>query len=165
MCVTLTNPCQMLYAEKLLGITCITCIKLSLLAFFHTLFSVSDTFRWCNWGMVILCIAWWLVFMIVNIFMCRPIHMMWDSIVSTEYCIARGRLCLSMGVSNIILDVMILCLPLSMLKALPLTFGQKCQVAGIFLLGRLVWIASMVQFAYIWDPTDPQYVRAPETCL
>ena len=127
----------MLYAAKLFGLTSLTFIKLSLLAFFHTLFSVSDTFRWCNWITAIICITWFVLLLFLNIFVCRPIHIMWDTIGSTDHCMSRGRLWLGMELTNLLLDVIILCLPLSMLKALPLTVSQKFHVACIFLLGGL----------------------------
>ncbi|PYI09613.1 hypothetical protein BO78DRAFT_437359 [Aspergillus sclerotiicarbonarius CBS 121057] len=161
---------HMLYAANLFNLTCMTLIKLSLLAFFHTLFSVSDTFRWCNWLTAVLCIIWFIASLIASTFLCRPIHLVWDSMGSAKTCLASGSLGLGMELTNLFLDVVILCLPLSMLKALPLTFGQKCQVAGIFLLGGLqviprVCITSMVKLAYIWVPSDPRRTRILQTCL
>ncbi|RAL04548.1 uncharacterized protein BO80DRAFT_482907 [Aspergillus ibericus CBS 121593] len=151
---------HMLYAANIFSLAAITLIKLSLLAFFHTLFSVSDTFRWFNWLTAILCIIWFIVFLLLDVFLCRPIHLIWDTMASAKSCMPSGSLGLGMELTNLFLDVMIICLPLSMLKALPLTVSQKCQVAFTFLLGGLVCIISMVKLAFIWNASDPRQRRS-----
>lgn len=44
---------------------------------------------------------------------------------------------LSMGVINMVLDVVVVCMPLSVIQALQISSVRKAQVSGVFLLGFL----------------------------
>jgi hypothetical protein len=139
----------MLYVADLFYIASITFIKLSILAFFHSLFAISVVFQRYNYLAMALSVLWFFVFILLNAFQCRPVHMLWDAMGSVEYCLASGRVWLGLEVTNTIIDFTILLLPLAMTKTLQLSLVRKCQVGGIFLLGGLYVI---IHSAILRDP-------------
>ncbi|KAI1140607.1 hypothetical protein F5Y05DRAFT_279533 [Hypoxylon sp. FL0543] len=156
---------KMLYVVDLFFGLTITFVKLSILSFYYTIFSISKKFQLWTYIIGFACIVWLIVYLFLNIFQCKPIHALWDDLGSTEYCIPSGKLWLGYELPNFFLDVLVLCLPVAMLRRLQLPRGQKWSVAGIFLLGGLVCVTSMVRMVYIWNPETPQVVRVPNTMV
>ncbi|KAI9037122.1 uncharacterized protein KD926_000839 [Aspergillus affinis] len=154
---------QTLYVADLFYISSITFIKISILAFFHSLFSISVIFQRFNLLAIALSIVWFFVFFFINAFLCRPVHMLWDAMGSVEYCFPSGSVWLGLEVTNCIIDFYILLLPLAMINTLKLNFVRKCQVGGIFLLGGLACVTSIIKIAYMWNPKSPEVVRLPMT--
>lgn len=126
-----------LYVADLFYIATITFIKLSILAFLHSLFAISVGFQRCNYVAIALSVVWFFVFIFLNAFQCHPVHMLWDAMGSPEYCLPSGEVWLGLEVTNTIIDFTILLLPLAMVNTLKLNLVRKCQVGGIFLLGGL----------------------------
>ncbi|CAD6592672.1 MAG: hypothetical protein ASARMPRED_006619 [Alectoria sarmentosa] len=56
---------------------------------------------------------------------------------------------LSMGAINMVLDVVVVCMPLSVIQALQISSVRKAQVSGIFLLGLFCIIAAAVRVYYL----------------
>ncbi|KAI5928774.1 hypothetical protein F4810DRAFT_705706 [Camillea tinctor] len=137
----------------------ITSVKLSILAFYREIFSISKTFQQWNWTVSSLCIVWLLVTTFCNAFQCNPPSALWEYLGSTEYCIPSGPLWLGYELTNFFLDVLVLGLPVVMVHRLRLRTAQKWSVASIFLLGGLVCVASIVRMVYIWNPHAPDTVQ------
>ena len=127
----------MIYVADIFFGLSITFIKLSILAFFHSIFSISKRFHLWNYCTAGACIIWLVVYTFLNIFQCRPISALWEEMGSTEYCIPSGKLWLGYEIANFFLDVLVLALPVAMIPRLRLPTVQKWALAGIFLLGGL----------------------------
>ncbi|KAI0485062.1 hypothetical protein GGR56DRAFT_56786 [Xylariaceae sp. FL0804] len=152
-----------LYVTDLFFGLTITLVKLSILMLYFGIFSVSKRFQRATYIVGGICVAWFIVFLFINIFQCQPISALWETFGAAQYCIANGPLWLGFELTNLLLDVLILVLPVSMLRQLQLAPVQKRSVAGIFLLGGLVCVASIIRITYIWHPADIQVVDISHT--
>lgn len=110
--------------------------KASLLLLYHRIFGVVKGFRWALWASGALVIGYYIACVIVLMASCRPMSKFWDpSIPGT--CINLIAFFRWNGVGNMLLDVLILCLPYPMAWRLQTTLRQKWILTGIFLLGGL----------------------------
>ncbi|GLI77199.1 hypothetical protein PoHVEF18_005485 [Penicillium ochrochloron] len=75
---------------------------------------------------------------------CSPISKLWDSSIPGR-CINEIAFFRWNGVGNMLLDVLILCLPYPMAWCLQTTLRQKCILTGIFLLGGFVCVVSVLR--------------------
>ncbi|KAI0383267.1 hypothetical protein F5Y04DRAFT_278974 [Hypomontagnella monticulosa] len=140
-------------AELFFG-TSLTSIKLSILWFYDTLFSVNDTMLRVTRATAILCVIWYLTVTFVIIFQCNPVSAYWESVDSPLYCLSSPAVLLGYEMSNLFLDVTILCIPVTIVPRLRLSTPKKATVLGIFLLGALVCVCSILRLTAIWKPPD-----------
>lgn len=71
-----------------------------------------------------------------TIFQCVPVAAAWDHSIKAK-CINSGEFWVAYAVMNIITDVMVLALPISMIQQLKLGRRDKTMLYGLFLLGGL----------------------------
>ncbi|OTB01750.1 hypothetical protein M426DRAFT_323242 [Hypoxylon sp. CI-4A] len=133
----------------------ITSIKLSLLWFYYSLFESSRTYQRVIKGTAVACILWFVITLFIVIFQCHPINAYWTYIQSSEYCMDVTKWVLGYELSNLFLDAAILCIPLGVVRRMRLSTSKKIAVSGIFLLGGLVCVASIVRLTAIWNPPNP----------
>ncbi|KAJ5116082.1 hypothetical protein N7456_000430 [Penicillium angulare] len=118
--------------------------KASLLLLYHRIFGVVQGFRWVLWISGFIVIAYWLANTLVTIFQCWPISKLWNPNYE-GHCINIGAFGRWSGVANVIIDIVILCLPYPMAWRLQTTLRQKMILTGIFLLGTFVCIISILR--------------------
>jgi hypothetical protein len=112
----------------------VTAIKLSVLLFYHRLFSIKVRQPIIILGA--LSVTWWIVVSLVSAFQCTPVQKVWDDSIPVT-CIRAIEIFIVVQVINIILDIAILCLPISVVMGLKLSKAKKYSVAGTFALGGL----------------------------
>jgi hypothetical protein len=118
----------------------VTTIKLSVLLFYYRLFRIK--LRLSIITFVVLSIIWWIVVSLTSAFQCTPVQKAWDhSIPGT--CIRAVGIFIVVQVVNIVLDIAILCLPISVVLGLRLSKAKKYSVAGTFALGGL-WVLPII---------------------
>ncbi|KAK1140309.1 hypothetical protein N8T08_010512 [Aspergillus melleus] len=141
-----------LFVQEHLFVFCITLIKLSILLFYRSVFSIRSFLR-LTWAAVALSIIWYIVVTFLLIFQCNPIHAAWDMTLkmSTAKCMSPGRLVFGIEIGNMVVDILILLLPVYMVQQLQMKTAKKASVIGIFLLGGFVCIASVVRAYYSWE--------------
>lgn len=112
--------------------------KLSVLSFYLGLFKVHKTFgRVCR-GLMGLVTAWSLAVILLTVFQCDPIREAWEGPIdhnAVRSCINIKASWYGTGVSNIILDVMVVLLPMTVIRSLQVSMRQKLQLCGILSLG------------------------------
>ncbi len=91
--------------------------------------------------------AWWLAVILVTIFQCHPISKAINPAVE-GYCISQTEFFLGNAIPNIVTDLLILSLPLHDIMKLHLPRSQRISIAGIFLLGGGVIVASSIRLYY-----------------
>ncbi|KAJ6164004.1 hypothetical protein N7470_002676 [Penicillium chermesinum] len=148
-----------LYLCDIFFIATVSTAKLSILALYRSIFGVSVTFRRVNYAMVAFVCLFWIVFTFLYIFQCSPVHMVWDALASPVYCMSSGKLTLAFELTNLFVDVTMVAMPPFMIGQLNLRSAQKYSVIGILLLGGVVCIVSMVRLAYIWVPSNPDFMN------
>ncbi|KAJ4395968.1 hypothetical protein N0V93_000184 [Gnomoniopsis smithogilvyi] len=137
---------KLMYVSQYLYGFSASAIKLSLLAFYWRIFPTPFVRR----GVYILgfcCIGWFIAIMITNILECRPISFFWtqsgDGSCSVDLISYFKYNCLS----NTFIDLLTLCLPIHEVLRLQMSNTKKVAVIGVFTVGSLVVIASIVRFA------------------
>lgn len=106
-------------------------IKCSILLLYHRIFT-SRTFHkfLIITGLVIT--AWALAAFFGDTFMCYPVESQWDTSVKGT-CIDYGKVTLGIGIANVMIDFILLCLPLPILWRLQMSTRRKVLLS--FTLG------------------------------
>ena len=83
-------------------------------------------------------LAWSIIYVFVACLNCKHLKVTWDiSLDPPAECIYLRAVTISQTLSNIVVDVAILCLPLGGVWQLQMSPRLKVAVAGMFLLGGL----------------------------
>ncbi|KAF2690572.1 hypothetical protein K458DRAFT_354689 [Lentithecium fluviatile CBS 122367] len=138
--------------------------KLSIIFFYRRIFVVSkkDLFDLMTKGMAILTSAWTIAYLFAMAFNCGTrFWAHWGSYLDLfTYCVGSYHIYESLLISDFILDVIILVLPLPMVWRLHLTLIKKVAITGIFLLGTMATAAAAARLAIFisqinrgFDPT------------
>lgn len=130
------------------GLT-VTCVKISVLLLYRRIF-VTEAFGRVTAVVGTLCIAWLFANVFGQVFLCSPISASWDpNLIFSNKCKDVQAMYYGVSISNMLLDIIILCLPLPLIWGLPLSRAKKVGLCGIFSLGGL-WVFFLVyllQFA------------------
>ena len=82
------------------------------------------------------CVAWFIATLLATIFQCSPIGNAWEiALYETSKCLSYPTLVFGIELSNALIDVMILVLPLNQVRKLQMSRAKKLGVALVFLLG------------------------------
>ncbi|KAI8959812.1 hypothetical protein F5Y11DRAFT_288295 [Daldinia sp. FL1419] len=133
----------------------ITTVKLSILWFYYTIFFVNKIFKQAILVTTALCIVWFIVATLIILFQCNPIDAFWNQADSPSVCINSTHFLLGYEITNLLLDVVILAIPLFMLGQLQLSAVRKASLWIIFILGGLVCVASIVRLRAIYPLPNP----------
>ena len=115
----------------------ITLVKLSILAFYWSVFAVDKIMKRVIQGTFAMSIIWWVVATLIIIFQCKPISAYWEKYAYPPYCLETPKLLLGLEVTNLFFDVWVLLIPVSVVKKLKLPSHKKWPVLAIFLMGAL----------------------------
>ncbi|CAI7663307.1 unnamed protein product [Penicillium manginii] len=118
--------------------------KMSLLLLYYRIFGVVRGFRWALYASCFLVIAYFISCTIVSIKSCAPVSKFWDPSLP-GYCIDEIAFFRWNGLANMLLDVLVLCLPYPMAWRLQTSVRQKLILTGIFFLGSFVCIVSVLR--------------------
>ncbi|KAL1847104.1 hypothetical protein Daus18300_014044 [Diaporthe australafricana] len=142
-----SNRTQLLYANQMVYPTSIMTAKLSILALYWRLFPTTFMRRSCI-TLAALSVMWWIAGVLVDIFQCTPVSKAFGPSIPSEGCIDQTAYCMGMIIPNILIDLMILCLPTIEVSKLHLPRSQRFALASVFLLGALVTSASGIRLYY-----------------
>ncbi|KAI3339452.1 hypothetical protein F4824DRAFT_455467 [Ustulina deusta] len=149
-----TNLAKLVYTNELIFGFGITAIKLSILWFYHSLFSVDRTLLRVIQVTAAVCIAWFIVATLVIALQCTPVQAFWERFDVPPYCLEYPRVLLGYEIANLLIDVAILCIPTGTVIRLQLPWLKKVPIIGTFLLGVLVCLFSILRLIAIWNPPD-----------
>ncbi|KAF2119774.1 hypothetical protein BDV96DRAFT_642780 [Lophiotrema nucula] len=164
----ITHVLQVYYFDELFYLSAIALTKISILLFYLRIFP-NRNFRRCVWVTLIVCALYIVGFVPATILQCLPIRIAWQRWDSEHH----GR-CINLNVEgwmssalNIILDIVVICLPLRELSQLAMSRRRKLGIMLMFLGGGFVTVVSMlrlkwmIQFAntenVTWDYTPVGY--------
>lgn len=82
-----------------------------------------------------LSVAWFISCFLTSVFGCHPVQAFWDR--SRGKCIDEVKFFMGNGIANLMLDVLVLALPVTMVWRLRMELRQKLALSGIFALGGL----------------------------
>ena len=137
---SLTDDIQYLYVEEILFVIAITLIKFSILVLYTHIFNVRR-FRQCTWIIGSICGLWCLFGIFFLVFQCRPIRAAWhfelQQTPGASNCFSIAKIIFGFEISNVLIDVSILILPVYMGLQLQMKLAKKISIICIFLLGGL----------------------------
>ncbi|KAL8724567.1 MAG: hypothetical protein Q9166_007877 [cf. Caloplaca sp. 2 TL-2023] len=123
----------------------ITCSKMSILLLYRRIFAVRR-FQQATLIVGSVCLGWCVAAIWADILQCRQTNAAFDpDKFFTSQCINLQAYYRGITASNMVLDVMVLSMPLCMVWRLKLDTKQKISLSGIFLLGGLVCVASLMR--------------------
>lgn len=125
--------------EILFGIH-LTLAKLSILSFYWDIFALNNSTTF-NRRIILVatmaCIVWFVIATFIIVFQCNPVHAYWDKLGQAPYCMSIPKLFLGYEITNLFLDVFMLCIPLPIVWHLNLPLSKRVGLVGIFFLGGL----------------------------
>lgn len=122
-------PAPMLYAAA------VACVKFSVLCFYARVFSVQEkSFRkklWITAGFVVI---WLFYTSVIALSQCSPTQKLWLPWIPGT-CIANDPWFIVSGTNDVILDVVMFCLPIPLLWRMHLSTGKKLRLVFLFFCG------------------------------
>jgi hypothetical protein len=125
---------HVLYFDEIWYNLGITLTKLSVLCFYHRIFSITRPFRVSLWTVGGLCVAWLVALTVASILQCNPIEKYWHRTIPGT-CVHQYAFFLGQAIPNIMLDFALLLLPIVPLWRLRMQRHQKLALTVVFLLG------------------------------
>jgi hypothetical protein len=111
-------------------------VKASILILYKNIFNHIRPFRWAVYVMLAIVAVWTVGFFFANLFTCFPITPLVEPFYGNK-CVDTYSLWLSPLISDIIVDVGILIMPIPMVLRLQLPWRDRLGVLGMFLLGTM----------------------------
>ncbi|KAF2727078.1 hypothetical protein EJ04DRAFT_506292 [Polyplosphaeria fusca] len=178
---------RMLWVSSFFLVTALYTVKVSILMFYHHLFSIKRPFRIAVFIMLGIITSWWISSVVCIFAASDPISANWKNAAGARHRFDYNNWYVSYSGLSVLFDVVILCFPIPMVKALHVDFKKKIYILGIFWLGAFVCIAAIIRFetlyrsiyhlgalgqnrystlteAYIWAAVEPN-VAVIAACL
>ena len=156
----LQTQLKLLIANQVTYAIALGLVKSSLILSLVRIFHVSKTFRICAYCTMALCIGWALQTILIAFLICRPISYNWDQVNQTGTCGDLTAAYVSIGIVDVITDIIIFCLPLPLISKLKMRRSTKFATLGLFALGIFTVAAGAARTGMIYhtrfDPTDPE---------
>lgn len=113
----------------------ITMVRISILILYRRVFATA-AFRKKTVVVAALCLTWFCVIVLLDVLQCHPIA---DTFIypRPNTCINLQNFLWAMTTSNLVLDLIMLCLPLHMVWSLDLPRSEKAFLYIVFSLGGL----------------------------
>ncbi|OKL58533.1 hypothetical protein UA08_06369 [Talaromyces atroroseus] len=149
-----------LYANEILDFPfTVTPAKISILLFYTRIFTVRS---FCIFAYIVgaTVLAHGIGVLFAAIFQCSPIAYTWDKAIPGGSCFDQQAFYRYVSPPNILTDVLILVMPLPSVWKLHTRVGQKVALTGVFLLGSLGTVASILRMATFFlesATTDPTW--------
>ncbi|KAF7587689.1 hypothetical protein BBP40_006875 [Aspergillus hancockii] len=145
------------FANEISYTLLIPSIKISILLLYRRIFTVPK-FRVLSLATGGLVLSWCLAVFITVLLQCRPVSLNWNK-AQPGTCIDAKQFFFGNAISNLLIDVIILALPIPMVLQLQLRLSQKLTILGIFLLGGFVCVASIMRVVTlnIFENEDTSY--------
>lgn len=121
-------------AGQILWISSNTCVRVSILLAYTHIFSVQP-FRVVCYGILVLNLAYFAAVILQTFLICRPIAYSWDLSIPGGSCGNQKSANRSIGVINMISDLLLVVLPIPMLWGLQMPRGRKIAIGMIFGMG------------------------------
>ncbi|MCJ1265640.1 hypothetical protein MMC22_005520 [Lobaria immixta] len=138
------------------GLT-ISAVKFSILLLYRRVFDTA-TFKKAIRVVGFLCFTWLCGNVFTELFLCSPMSAAWDpKLVFSSHCRDFQAFLVGITVSNLLLDVIILCMPLPMIWNLKLSTRKKLEVSSVFLLGSFTCISSLIRILSIGNIKDEDF--------
>ncbi len=127
---------QLFVPAQLLWGAANSCIKFSILDLYIRIFP-NPIFRRICYSTMALTGCYFITVFLEAFLMCRPITYNWDKNVPGGHCGNENLAYLIAGITNLLLDTLVVALPMPMLWGLQIPLSKKFGLAAMFGLGSL----------------------------
>lgn len=126
------------YASQILELLSFGSAKLSVLFLYRRIFAYSAFTRVANVS-ILLVAAWTVSFFFTIVFQCSPVSVLWTMLEMDQrpFCVDTMPFFYANSISDVLLDVAILAMPVPLVWGLRLSVRKKLAVGGMFMLGAL----------------------------
>ncbi|KAM0243311.1 hypothetical protein ACHAPO_000156, partial [Fusarium lateritium] len=136
------------YVAAIIYVVCGSLAKIALLIFYLRL-SPQRWFKIAVYSSMFFISGYTIGLFFAVMFACHPINKNWDITVTGGSCVNQPVLYFATAAVNIASDVILFVLPLPMVFKLQLPFKQKIGLMGIFTIGSLTVITSIVRISLL----------------
>lgn len=119
---------------QLLYMASLTFVKCSVLVFYKRIF-VSDGMQKLSTITLGFVLAWCIGHMFAMVFICHPVAFWWDISIPGGYCLDQLPIYVSLIITNIFSDIVIMCLPMFTIWELKMKTTEKLALTAAFALG------------------------------
>lgn len=123
-----------LFVENIIYNTGLTLVKMSVLMFYARIFSSVRKYQISFWVMGCVIVGWGIAINFLAIFTCTPVAAAWNPAVP-GVCLSTQATFRGATISNIVIDLWLLLLPLPMLWSLHIGRARKVGLVGVFAAG------------------------------
>ncbi|KIW03028.1 uncharacterized protein PV09_05682 [Verruconis gallopava] len=138
----------MVIASASLYLICQGLAKFSLLLFYYRM----SRLRWfitLSIITMVVVVGYNVATILALIFACNPIAKAWNATITEGSCVNRGALYLSVAISNISTDMILLVMPIPLVWRLQMPRAQKFGLVFIFVIGSMTFITSIVRLVLL----------------
>jgi hypothetical protein len=132
----LTFMFKQLIAYQAVYYAAMASVKVSYLLFYLRVFPTQDFRKWV-WICMGLVGGYWLGSMLQIFLLCTPFEMSWNPTIPGGHCASYNVAFSTIGVFNLISDLIIMLLPIPLLRNLQMAIGTKLGLIAIFGIGLL----------------------------
>ena len=125
---------KLLFADNILYNTGLTVVKMSVLLFYTRVFRAVHTYRILFYITAALIVGWFLAINLLAIFACVPVRKKWDP-TTPGTCLDSSSTFLGATITNVLIDLVLLVLPMPMIWKLQIDVGHKLALLGVFAAG------------------------------
>ncbi|RYP05962.1 hypothetical protein DL764_003466 [Monosporascus ibericus] len=136
---------KVIFAMQQAYIVALAATKASVLCFYLRVFTTTNVGRASKW-LLGFCVVWALAFMLAPIFICRPVSAQWTGLGK---CGNLVPLIQSAIITNIVSDLVIMCLPMHSIWSLQARKADKIGVMTCFALGLACVVCCLVRLIYL----------------
>jgi hypothetical protein len=130
-------------------IASVSCVKISVLLFYKRTFQTqSHHFIRCVYTTLTVIVLWTVTFSLAKLLQVWPIDAFWDKSIPTRWKIHQTKMYLWLSITDIILDVVTLGLPLPIIHKLRMRARNKWALAAVFAIASFAAIAGTVRLVY-----------------
>ncbi|KAI1400530.1 hypothetical protein F4819DRAFT_497238 [Hypoxylon fuscum] len=159
---TLTVFLQTEWVSQWLSVLSLVFTKLSIVLFYRRIFR-GKAFSLLSSILLGVISIWGVSFFFATLFECMPVHAVWQTLFGTPehqvYCYDAVPMFIATAITNMIVDIAILALPIPFVWRLNMPVKQKVAVSSVFLLGAFVIGISIARIYFFYESTD-SYVNA-----
>ncbi|KAJ5272141.1 hypothetical protein N7524_005410 [Penicillium chrysogenum] len=142
----ITHILYVYFWDELLYLSILPLTKISICFFYLRIFP-DQRFRIATYVAIALNVGYWIAFVLISVFQCRPLPGAWHRWYEEEnykcnHINAQGW---SAAVLNMVLDIIVMVLPLRQLYGLNLSVKRKSYVMCMFSLGIFVTLISILR--------------------
>ncbi|KAH7304200.1 integral membrane protein [Stachybotrys elegans] len=130
----LTVFMQVILSFQLLYMMALTFVKLSVLVFYQRIF-VSPGMKKLVYATIGLIIVWCISHSLAMLFICHPTAFWWDQTIPGGYCLNQIPIYISLIITNIFTDIVIMLLPMLTIWELKMKTTEKLALTAAFSLG------------------------------